>query len=171
MKTWFLKNFVYRYHADWIDLYNEYHDPQIFEMKEWFKENIDSKRGKILTVGYNQDQFMGSFPIEYFCFRYGEDLMAFKLMYDPIIGTYPGRPQPGPRNNMWEIKMSFVEGWRFKGGKHHVVFKVMDKPINVIIWINENIPRTIVEEIPYQDYYSVKFRTQEDLMAFKLRWI
>lgn len=93
------------------------------------------------------------------------------MMWVPIIGAYPGRPGPGPRNNMWEIKMSFIEEWRFKGGKHHIVFKVMDKPINVMSWINKNIPRTIVEEMPYQDYYSVKFRTQEDLMAFKLRWI
>lgn len=81
MKTWFLKNFVYRYHVDWIDLYYEYHDPQIPEMKKWFKENIDSKRGRILVMSYDHDQFMGSYPITNFCFRYEEDLMAFKLRW------------------------------------------------------------------------------------------
>lgn len=91
------------------------------------------------------------------------------ISWIPVI--YPPPPQRSPRNNMWEVEMSFVEKWRFKGGKHSVVFKVMDKPINVITWINENIPRTIVEEISYQDYYFVKFRTTEDLMAFKLRWL
>ena len=91
------------------------------------------------------------------------------MMWIPLM--YPPMPRRSPRNNMWEVKIYFTERFRFRGGKHHIVFKVMDKPINVMIWINENIPKTVVKEIPYQDYYSAKFRTQEDLMAFKLRWL
>ena len=80
MKTWFLKNFVYRYHADWIDLY--YNDRPIPEMREWFKENMtETNRGKILVMYYDQDQFMGAYPVINFCFKCEEDLMAFKLRW------------------------------------------------------------------------------------------
>jgi len=89
--------------------------------------------------------------------------------------SYP-RPRPGPRNIMLKVRNSLIGSLWFRGGKHRVDLKAMDKkPIYVIIWINQNIPKTVVEEIPhfnyYCDYYHVKFRTREDLMAFKLRWV
>ena len=98
------------------------------------------------------------------------------MQWIPIMDdtwSIPRRPQPGrgPRNNMLKVKNSLIGSLWFKGGKYHVDLKAMDKKsIYVMIWINQNIPKTIVEEVPRCDYYCVKFRTPEDLMAFKLRW-
>jgi len=103
------------------------------------------------------------------------------MQWIPIMGdawSTPSRPrsQPGPRDNMRKVRNSLIGSLWFRGGKYHVALKAMNKkPIYVMIWINQNIPKTVVEEIPhfdyYCDYYCVKFRTPEDLMAFKLRWL
>jgi len=87
------------------------------------------------------------------------------------VPSWP-RPRSGPRNIMWKVKNSLIGSLWFKGGKYHVDLKAMNKkPIYVMIWINQNIPKTVVEEIPHRNYFYVKFRTREDLMAFKLRWV
>ncbi len=82
MKHWFLRTFIYRYHAEWIYDADDFSMPDNFEMKKWFKENISSnKRGKQLRGEYTYGQSGELYARILFCFRDKEDLMAFKLRW------------------------------------------------------------------------------------------
>ncbi len=81
MINWFLRNFVYRYHYEDIDVNNICIDGTIKEMKKWTEQELGSTRVRVFTVGYATGMFGEGYPIDNFCFKHKEDMMAFKIVW------------------------------------------------------------------------------------------
>ena len=81
MIDWFLRTFIFKYHYTYIDLFYHSHDIGVQEKIKWVRDDFGPSRARIFVVRYASGMHGEQYPVENFCFRYEEDLMAFKLRW------------------------------------------------------------------------------------------
>lgn len=88
------------------------------------------------------------------------------LGWIPVYGNF-GTTEKLP--SMVKLSTNIYEKIRWPGGKYVIRFNQLGYSSEIIQWIKDNIPNTCMTKDPTK-LDLVRFKSKEDLMAFKLRW-